>query len=136
MDAEGIDQFVPQVAESKTYKFRNETTGRMNREVFPRLTHKAETAAELAYRLSNTGPVLVFCTQTNHADSVSKALLRRIELAELTGEVLNARFSTAQTRTVAIAREWLGEDHPLTLKLERGIAVHHGRIPDAIKKAI
>lgn len=39
-------------------------------------------------------------------------------------------------RAVAVAAEWLGEDHLVTELLRRGIAFHHGRLPSAVRHAL
>ena len=53
--------------------------------------------------------------QTNWAQSVAKALDRRVELTELSGEQPHAVFQRrAATRAEIVASEWLGEHHEVT----------------------
>ena len=65
-----------------------------------------------------------------------KAVETLIQLLELTGGPVPAHFTTPETRSVQVATEWLGSDHDVTRLLRRGIAVHHGQLPDAVKSAM
>jgi hypothetical protein len=47
--------------------------------------------------------------QTNWAESIASALLRRIELAEVTDEPIDRAFSLRREgRALAVSEEWLG----------------------------
>ncbi len=131
-----LSEFVPGVVRERTYRFINEDTGRWNTRRFPAQDHKGQTAAELASKFSELGPVLVFCSQTNFANSVAKALEARLDLLEKVDETIPSSFRTPRTQSVRVAREWLGEDHFVTRLLKRGIAIHHGRLPDALRKSV
>ncbi len=135
-DTAGIDQFVPHIADVRVYEHINPKTLRVRRPRFPEASNKSHTAAEIAYRLSKSGSVLVFVAQRQWADSVGDALLRRFELMQLVGERPEPHFATTNTRSAAIAADLLGPEHPITVKLQSGIAIHHGGVPDVIKKAI
>ena len=99
-----------------------------------------ETAAELAFRYSSLGPVLVYAATRQYAMSVAKKLLRRVELTERPHGDMPEHFRHRQlgdpARSVRAAREWLGPDHDMTRLLERGIAVHHGGIPGGLRQMI
>ena len=131
-----LSEFVPGVIRERTYRFINEETGRWNTRRFPAQDNKGQTAAELAAKFSELGPVLVFSSQTNFAESVAKALEARLDLLEKVEEPVPASFRTPRTQSVRVAREWLGEDHFVTRLLRRGIALHHGRLPDVLRKAV
>ena len=134
--ADGGLEFIPNLIKQAEYKHVAAETGRVRRPKFPG-TSKGDVAAEAAYRFAPLGPVLVFAMQTNWAESTATALLRRIELAELTGETVAGEFRLRTTgRAVAVASEWLGEDHLVTELLRRGIAFHHGRLPSAVRNAV
>ena len=92
----------------------------------------------LAYVLSSQGPVLVFCTQPGFAESVCGALLNEaIEYRRLIGEPVHPHFDAGQlTRSLELAKEWLGTDHIATRALSRGVALHHGRLPGVVREAI
>ncbi len=135
-DASALETFIPGVIVQTQYEFTNPSTNRKNRRTFP-LFDKKETAAELAYRLADEGVVLVFCAQTNWAESVAKALREAIELREVSQQPIPPFFNPKMlTRSLIVAREWLGKEHLVTQALERGIALHHGRIPERVREAI
>jgi helicase len=131
-----LSEFVPGVVRERAYHFINEETGRWNTRRFPAQDNKGQTAAELSSKLSELGPVLVFCSQTNFAQSVAKALEARLDLMEKVDETIPSFFRTPHTQSVRVAREWLGEDHFVTRLLKRGIAIHHGKLPDALRKSV
>lgn len=129
-------EFVPGVIRQQTYEFVNEQTRRVNRPKFPEEGTKSHIAAELAFEFADLGSVLVYATLPKNALAVGKALARRLELMQLTGESLPSHFSTPDTRAAQVAAEWLGEEHPISILLRKGIAVHHGQLPDPVRSAI
>ena len=130
-------RFVPGIVRQRTYEYRDQETRRTNRPRFPEATNKAQIAAELAYTYAPHGPVLVFAMQTNWAEAIAGALRRRVELTELSGADVHEVFRRREpSRSAIVAREWFGEDHYVTKLLERGIAFHHGRLPEAVREAI
>ena len=132
-----LEEFVPSVVEQRTYTYRNQATLRLNTRVFPESGHRAQVAAETAFRLAPQGPVLIFCAVPDHAEASARALGQRIELSEAIDEPVPALFRTGQTnRAAAVALEWLGAEHWLTRLLIRGIAAHHARIPEPVRVAI
>lgn len=135
-DVPGIEGFLPSIMEVQTYPFINPETGRQNNPRFPDVLIKAQTAAELAYTLAPTGAVLVFCPTRPIAESVSNAIMKRLQLTKQSGAPVFHEFSERSTRSSTICADWLGADHPLTTRLRNGVAVHHGGVPDAVKKAI
>lgn len=128
--------FVPGLIYERQFEFVNPRTRRRNTRRFPEKTHKGQVAAELALRYSEIGPVLIFCAQPNFAEGVAKALMNRLSLAELVGETIPAHFNGSETRSYLVAAEWLGEENEVTRTIRRGVAVHHGDLPDPVRKAI
>ena len=128
--------FVHGLIESSTFAYNNPDTGRLNRRTFPDVGHRAQTAAELALHFSEVGPVLIFCPQTDHAESAANSLEWRLELSERTGEPVPVNFIAKDTPSSLVASEWLGPDHKLVRWLRRGIGIHYGRLPDEVRLAI
>ena len=131
---------VSNVIRNETYEHRDARTGRIVRPTFPS-REKSETAAELAIRYSELGPVLVYAVTERSAMAVAKSLLRRVEMAAATegkGVPEGFRFRTGSDspRSIRAARDWLGPDHDATRLLERGIAVHHAGLPDKLRQSI
>src|SRR5450759_648188 len=108
--------------EQRTFEHVNPTTRHVRRPRFPSPNHKAQTAAELAIRFAELGPVLIFCPQTNLAGFVAQAISDRLDLMELVGETVPSYFATSDTRSVKIADDFLGEKHKVSRLLRRGIA--------------
>ena len=101
---------------------------------------RSDIAAELAFKYSALGPVLVYATTKKSAVSVAKSLLRRIELTEKSRGDMPEHFRHRQfgepARSLRAAQEWLGTDHQVARLLERGIAVHHGGIPEGVRQSM
>lgn len=132
-----LESFIPKVIIQREYSINNPKTGRRNKKVFPDMGNKSQTAAELAFSFSDSGPVLVFCAQGNWVESVAAALMSKLFYAHSTDEKIPSHFhSVATKRSVMISSEWLGDDHIITKALKNGIAIHHGGLPDTLRKAI
>ena len=122
----------------RTYEYVDEATGRAARERFPS-SNRDDGAAEIAFRHSEAGPVLVYGAEKGSAVPICRRLDRRITLARLAGEGVPRHFladPAARPRSQAAASEWLGDDHEVTRLLARGIAVYDEGVPDAVKRAI
>jgi len=126
--------FVPNLVERREFSYIHPDTGRRRHPKFP--DSKGQVAAELAYLYARQGPVLIYCATTPWAQSVAKELMQRVRLAELTNEPTPHAFRHRNTRSSAVAAEWLGSDHEVVQMLDRGIAFHHGRLPEAVREAI
>ena len=131
-----LSNFVPGAIRKRNYRFTNPDTQRINNKEYPKT--KGATVAELAYVFSEQGTVLVFCTQPNWVQSVSRTILEgSIKYRKLTDEPVHKHFvNGATTKSLELAREWLGEDHIVTKALSQGIAPHHGRLPNIVREAI
>ena len=133
----GLPSFVPGAIQQREYSFINPATRRRRAPRYPK-PDKGDIAAELAYVFSEQGPVLVFCTQPKWVESVCKVILNKsIHYRRLTEEPIHSHFTGAvPTRSLEIAREWLGEEHIVTQALSQGVAPHHGRLPNVVREAI
>lgn len=131
-----LDTFVSGVISERKYKILNRNTGRMNTVTFPNSSSKSSTAAELAFKFSELGPVLVFCTQIKYVDSVANSLLTRIDLIKNIGTELPPYFQERSSRSAIIASELLGDGNQITKLLKNGIAIHHADLPDVLRRAI
>jgi superfamily II DNA/RNA helicase len=135
-DEIAMEEFLPAVIRQREFRFINPTTQRQNTRRFPEPSNKAQVAAELAFVLVSTGPVLIFCPQPNLVEAVGKALQMRIKLSEQAEDRLPSAFTRSRHPSADVAAEWLGEEHLVTQLLRNSIAVHHGRLPDAVRSAI
>jgi helicase len=135
-DLEFPGEFLRGVIQQRTYEHVHPVTRHTRRPKFPSPAHRAQTVAELGFRFAQAGPVLVFCPQTDLVEAVAQAYALRLELTELVDEPVPAFFRTPDTRSVRVAEDWLGPDHKITQWLRKGIAIHHGRLPDVLRNAI
>lgn len=132
-----LETYVPKIISQHEYVFINQNTGRRNRKIFPDMKNKAHTAAELAYKFSESGPILVFSAYPKWVESVANAVATRLDLAKTTSERIPQHFeSEVPKRSIMVSEEWLGQDHPVTNLLKKGIAIHHGDLPETLRKAI
>ncbi len=132
-----LREFLPGVIEQREYEYHNPKTGRINRARFPEILNRSQTAAELAFKFAELGAVLVFCSQTNYVESVANALLKRLDYTILGEKPLPEYFQiTKPLRSIMVAEDWLGSNHLVTNSLKRGIAIHHGDLPEAVRKSI
>ncbi len=92
---------------------------------------KGATAAKLALAFVNQGPVLVFCGQTRFAKGVAKQLM-----SELGNTNILPYYKNGDLISMEVAKEWLGEENELMRYLQRGIAIHYGSMPEALRRAI
>ena len=118
----------------KEYTEVNETTGRSKKLFFPPNT-KAGTAAALALKFSGRGSVLIFTAQRICVMPIARALQKGLECGYLSKQQMPFESSHGK-RSLVVAEEWLGPDHPVTRLLKAGIAVHHGGIPDILRRYI
>ena len=132
-----LESFVPGAIQQREYSFINPDTRRRRVRKYPK-PGKGDTAAELAYVFSEQGPVLVFCTQPNWVESICKVILNKsIQYRRQAEEPIHPHFAGAvPTRSLKLAREWLGEEHIATQALSQGVAPHHGRLPNVVREAI
>ncbi len=128
--------FVPGIIKTRQYEYRNPKTNRINRPKFPEASHKGQIAAELAFKFAELGPVLVFCSQPNFVTAVATALQERIHYTALSNEEVPSYFQPVEeTRSLLLAKDWLGNGDIASF-LASGIAVHHGSLPDSLRKAV
>lgn len=97
---------------------------------------KKATAAKLAMAFVNQGPVLVFCGQTTYAKGVAKQLMTELGNTDShIGQIL-PDYKNGDLISMEVAKEWLGEENELMRYLRRGIAIHYGSMPEALRRAI
>lgn len=137
---DGTAPFVPYFLEREQYLTGGLTqTGRPQRQLWPSQTNKAQTTAMLATRFARTGPVLVFCAQTAHVQSVTDNIITSLQYLEASGLLPTEKLRYIEepsTESYYVAQEWLGDDHLLTKALHYGVALHYGPLPDPVRQAV
>lgn len=127
--------YVNSIITHKSYSYKNPKTGRKNSVTFPSIA-KNETAAELGFKYSQLGPVLIFAPIPRLVTAIANALNRRLEYTIKTEGNLPSHFQKNTSRSAKIAEEWFGVDNEITILLKKGIGIHYGDLPDVLKRAI
>ncbi len=98
-----------------------------------RSTNRELTLAA-AWKFAEEGKrTLIFCTQRDNVESYGRTIVdlwRRGFLPSLLQD------ENAVSRAKAIGAEWLGTDHPAVQCLDAGVAIHHGRLPNAFRREL
>lgn len=137
-DAETQDPFVPNIIRVTKYKDYTPKEKREKFVFFPKKDRKADTAVDLAYKLSSEGPILIFCTMPRLATAIGDAFLELLRLKE--NEV---GFScpdyfreNVDKESSVVAEKWLDPESTITKCLKRGVGIHYGPLADPVRKAI
>lgn len=121
-----ISAFIPAIIKKRQYGNR-----------FPTGNSKAQTSASLAFDLSKDGNCLVFCAQVRNTESVGKALLDIIQVIEANEEQLPHYFeNNTNTESYFFASKWYGDASYVTRCLQRGIGIHYGDMPEAVRRSV
>ena len=99
------------------------------------LPAKKVTAAKLALAFVKQGPILVFCGTARNVKSVTRELLNELNKQEQRTANILPNYGD-DLLSIEVAKEWLGEEHDLIKYLRRGIGVHYGPMPEALRRAI
>jgi len=131
---EGVKTFVPNFIEVED--FIDPKSRRIKK--FPDCGNKGETACSLAYKLSQRGNCLIYCSKPNWVISVGKKFLKLISLYDrFNPNDLNENFIRDMDKeSVYFASKWYGKDSVIVDCLSRGIGLHFGYMPEAVKKSI
>ncbi len=129
--------FARGLADKKEIAYETPKKKSIKTRVFPSATHKGETSALLGFEFSKKGPTLVFTPRPDWVVSTASKLLDLLKGLELKGDEIPECFRHSQDlKSLGPAKEWYGEDSTEYYLLSRGIGIHHGRLPDALRKAV
>ena len=133
--------FVPRVVDSRTYRDYTPKTQRPKEVQFPS-NSKRDVTAELAVRFASEGPVIVFTTQPRWAESCAVGIQRALQLRRQTrGVDIPKPFRDVEDlphplNSLVVAESWLGSDANVVRALSAGVGIHHGGLPEAVRRAI
>lgn len=100
---------------------------------YPTKKVKKETAACLAYKLSEEGNTLVFCAQVPRIKSVATSFLLLLEKIENIPE----RFELVTNKKSSYYSQiWFGDESYITQAINRGIGIHYGDMPEQVRTAV
>jgi hypothetical protein len=91
-------------------------------------TSNYETVVPLINHLANLGPVLVIQSIKRDARLTAEAIAEAQPVPPTSSSGLKDLIELIQSR--------LGNDHPLVYTLERGVAYHHGSLPNEVRQGI
>lgn len=132
-----IRTFAPGIIRQELIEYVNPATGRVNRVRFPNTGNKSETAAQLAYKFSEKGNCLVFCSRPDWAKSVGKAFLGLINLYQISQRPLLSGFDeNLSSESYFLSTKWFGKTSVITECLKRGIGIHYGPMAEPVRRAI
>ncbi|WP_272023832.1 DEAD/DEAH box helicase [Olleya namhaensis] len=102
---------------------------------FPLKNNKPQSAATLAYKLSEEGNTLVFCAQVPRIKSVATAFLKL--LSNIEKEQKPSRFIENETKESSYYADiWYGNDSYITQSINLGIGIHYGDMPEQVRNAV
>jgi helicase len=137
---DGTKTFVPYFLQQEKYYTGDLTpTGKRQTVLWPKTTNKAQSTGMLASQFAKTGPVLVFCAMPSQVKVVVENIIKSLTYLEasdrLPADTLKYRRNP-ELESFDLAKEWLGDDHPLTKGLHYGVGLHYGPLPDPVRQAV
>lgn len=113
-------------------------TGKERIKMFPyNPNDKGESTTAVGYDLASKGPTLIFTTRPDWVRSTGKRLVELINGIEANGGVVSPPFTRNENLLSAKAtKEWFGADSIEYKMTVRGIGLHHGKLPDAVRRAV
>lgn len=99
----------------------------------PKAKDKMQTAAALAYKLSEEGSTLVFCGQVKRIESVGK---RFLELLEVIDKIPDRFKLNKGKKSSFYSRIWFEENFYITKLIDHGIGIHYGDMPEQLRTAV
>jgi len=100
---------------------------------YPNKKVKKESAAALAFKLSEEGNTLVFCAQVPRIKSVATSFLLLLEKIE----DIPDRFKLfTNKKSSYYAGVWYGENSYITKSINNGIGIHYGDMPEQVRTAV
>jgi replicative superfamily II helicase len=103
----------------------------------PKGDKKPQVCASLAVELARSGNCLIFCSQVRNTEHVGNALLAILDLIEEDENYPADIFLRNREReSYFFANKWYGSNSYVTKCLERGIGVHYGDMPEAVRRAV
>ena len=139
-NAEGRHTYVPYFLKRERFYTGGSTpTGLPQTTMWPDAKNKAQTTAMLAATFAQTGPVLVFCATTTDVRTLVENIIISLHYRENANQIAGDNLKYKQDpylESFDLAKEWLGDEHPLTRALHYGVGLHYGPLPDPVRQAV
>jgi len=129
--------FVPRLLEQETWRELYAPTGRERTYRFPEQDNNGSIAAALAFKLVREGPVIIFASRPDWAESIAGRILDRLKLqrpieTNLVDDNNRAELAALSDYLVQV----LGPNSILSEAVRHGFAFHHGGLPQSIRLVI
>ncbi|WP_241901201.1 DEAD/DEAH box helicase [Vibrio breoganii] len=125
--------FVPRVMESlELPKLGNETVQRY----FPPKDDKSLVAAYLGIKLSEHGPVAVFCGQKSSVTKICREVLRPLERIEQLDDPIRFSDQDEIQKIGKLSELHLGSSSVVTKAIKRGVLPHSAHIPNGLRISV
>lgn len=129
--------FVPRFFDEEIWQENNPETGFPRTIRFPERGNNGIIAASIAFKVVESGPVIIFANRPAWADSIAHRILERLSY----DRPIDSNFVTASNQdALAELSEFieyrLGEGNLLSKCIRNGFALHHGQIPQSIRLII
>lgn len=103
---------------------------RIRRQPFPKDIQELTLAA--AWRLTQDNhTVLIYCPLRKSVDAFARTIVDLHRRGALPSLLVPSQDLTLAN---ALGKEWLGENHPILVCLNIGVAIHHGALPTPFRK--
>ena len=102
---------------------------------FPLKNNKKQTAATLAFKLSEEGNTLVFCAQVRRIESVGTSLLELFSNIE-TDKRPSRFIKNEKKQSSYYSQIWYGKDSYVTKCINMGVGIHYGDMPEQVRNAV
>jgi len=140
LHTDGPSTYVSYFLQRKLYYTGDPTpTGLPQTKTWPDANNKAQLTSLLAAKFAKTGPVLVFCAMPKEVRQVVDNIITSLKYLEASDEIPSddLKYKTyPDLESFDLAKEWLGDDHPLTRGLHNGVGLHYGPLPDPVRQAV
>lgn len=104
---------------------------------YPKNTTKNELTASLAFKISEEGNVLVFCSQVRYLKSIADKILSILfQYNKQNIESPPFLHSNTNKSSSYYSRIWYGEDSYITKAIDFGIGIHFGDMSEPVRNAV
>lgn len=139
-NTDGSSTYVSYFLQRKLYYTGEPTpTGLPQTKTWPDANNKAQLTSLLAAKFAKTGPVLVFCAMPKEVRTIVENTITSLKYLEASKEIPSDDLKhkpAPDLESFDLAKEWLGDDHPLTRGLHYGVGLHYGPLPDPVRQAV
>ena len=125
--------FVPRILEITKIPMRNRER---TQKYFPNKKEKTSIAAYLGLKLSEYGPVAVFCGTKVSVSKICKDILKAVDRIEDLFVPLNISSKDEIEKIASLSAIHLGKENHLTKAIRLGVLPHSGNVPNGLRISV